>query len=204
MVNVRAMVHHSPTLDKNVGRVQSLAAAMESSALFRDTGEVNEGELHAGKQSNPNSNLRRRGTPKRGLYNSNQKAPSRSWLQHEGVLSPDSSISTVQAMPTPRNLKLDNDSDDDTLYADEDSRSGYYYNATALPMSPPNTYRNALAASNSKRYGYSTSNEASKNTVNVENESPNRSSTSRWGVHHIFHYNKSETNLQPNGNKKMY
>lgn len=196
VVNVRAMKHHSPILDQTVGRVQSLVAAMQSSALFRDAEEVNESELLPGKQSNPNSNLRRRGTPKQGLYNSNQKAPTRSWLQHEeGVLSPGSSISTVQAMPTPRNLKLDNDSDDDTLYADEDSRSGYYYNTTAVPMSPPNNYRNALAGSNSKRYGYGT---------NVENESPNRSSRSKWGVHHIFHYNKSETNLQPNGNKKMY
>lgn len=206
VVNVRAMKHHSPILDQTVGRVQSLVAAMQSSALFRDAEEVNESELLPGKQSNLNSNLRRRGTPKQGLYNSNQKAPTRSWLQNEGVLSPGSSISTVQAMPTPRNLKLDNDSDDDTLLADEDSRSGHYYNTTALPMSPPNNYRNALAVSNSKRYGYGTSNEASKRTVNVENESPNRSSRSKWGVHHIFHYNKSETNLQPNenDNKKMY
>ena len=195
LVNVRAMNYrHSPTLDKNSGRVRSLAAAMESSALFRDT--ANESEHHAGKQSNPNSNLRRRGTPNLGLYDSNQNAPSRSWLQQEGVLSPGSSISTVQA-PTPRNLKLDSESDDETLYADEDSPNGYYCNALALPMSPPNNYRHVPTVS-------STNIQASDHTFNVENESPNRSSRSKWGVHHIFHYNKSESSLQPNANKKMY
>eukprot|EP00984_Skeletonema_dohrnii_P021133 scaffold10483_cov127-Skeletonema_dohrnii-CCMP3373.AAC.4 len=203
LVNIRAMNYHrSPTLDQNVGRVQTLAAAMESSALFRDTEGVNESVLHAGKQSNPNSSLRRRGTPKQGLNDFNQNAPTTSWLQQEGVLSPGSSISTVQAMPTPRNLKLDNDSDDETLYADEDSSSGYYYNASAPPMSPPNDYSNALTVSNSKRYGYSTNNLASN--VNVENEPPNRSSRSKWGVHHIFNYNQSERSLQPNDNKKEY
>lgn len=207
LVNVRAMNYHSPTPKQNVGFVRTLAAAMESSALFRDTEGVKDSELHAGKQSIPNSNLRRRGTAlpssQQGLYASNQNAPTRSWLQQEGVLSPGSSISTVPAMPTPRHLNLDYESENEALHADEDSPSGCYYNASAPPMSPLNNYRNALPASNSKRYGYST-NQASKSTANVENESPNRSSRSKWGVHHIFHYNKSETSLQPKENKKMY
>jgi hypothetical protein len=175
---------------------------MESSSLFRDT--ANESELHAGKLSNPNSNLRRRGTPKQGLYDSNQNAPTSSWLEQEGVLSPGSSISTVQAMPTPRNLKLDNESDDETLYDDEESPRDYYYNALALPMSSPNSYRNVPTASNSKRYGYGISNQAITNNVDVENEPPNQASTSKWGVHHIFHYKKSESSLHPNTDKKMY
>ena len=108
-------------------------------------------------------------------------------------------------MPTPRNLKLDNESDDETLYDDEESPRDYYYNALALPMSSPNNYRNLPTASNSKRYGYGTSNQASTDTVDVENKSPNQASTSKWGVHHIFHYKKSESSLEPsNINKKMY
>ena len=199
MVNVRAMnYHHSPTLEQNAGRVRTLAAAMESSALFRDTeGEgVKDSALDTVKPI-PNSNLRRRGAVLPSSQNQNM-APTRSWLQQEGVLSPESSISTVQAMPTPRHLSLDYESDNETLYA-EDSPSGYYINATAPPMSPPN-----LTVGNSKRYGYTSTNQASKITVNAENESPNRPSRSKWGVHHIFQYNKSESSLQPNDNKKTY
>jgi len=205
LVNVRAMNYqHSPTLEQEVGRIRALAAATESSALFRDTEGVKDSGLHAGKQSIPNSNLRRRGTAlpssQQGLYASNRNAPTRSWLQQEGMLSPGSSISTVPAMPTPRHLNLDYESDE-TLLAEEESPSGCYYNATAPPMSPCSNYRNALTVSNSNRYGCST-NLASKSTANVENESPNL--RPKWGVHHIFHYNQSETNLQPNDNKKMY
>ena len=203
-VNVRAMnYHHSPIQEQNVGRVREIGAAVESSSLYRD-----EAELHAGIQpkSNPkNSNLRRRGgallQSQRGLESSHMKPPTRSWLQEEGVLSPGSSISTVPAMPTPRNLNLDNsgsDSDSETVQADDESSSRYYYHATAPPLSPATGYRNALTVSNSKRYGYE-ANQATQSTVNSENESPNRS---KWGVHHIFHYNKSETSLRPDSKKR--
>ena len=204
-VNVRAMnYHHSPIHEQNVGRVRELVAAVESSALYRD-----EAELHAGIQpnSNPkNSNLRRRGAAllpsQRGLESSHMKPPTRSWLQEEGVLSPGSSISTFPAMPTPRNLNLDNsgsDSDSGTVQADDESSSRYYYHATAPPLSPAAGYRNALTVSNSKRCGYEANQATKSSTVNSENESPNRS---KWGVHHIFHYNKSETSLRPDSKKR--
>ena len=204
VVNVRAMNYHrSPRLDQNVGRVQTLTAAMESSALFRDTEQFNNSGLYPRNKSISNSNLRRR-SPYQNVYDSgNQNEPTRSWLQEEGVLSPGSSISTVQAMPTPRNLKLDNDSDEETLYAEEDSpSSGFYYNATAPPMSPFDNYKNALVVSNNTRYDYNI--RTDKKSIDVENESPNQSSRSKWGIHHIFQYNKSETRMQPNENKKMF
>lgn len=206
LVNVRAMNYNrSPIQEQNIGRVRKLVADVESSALFKDNEEVQEGELHAGKQPNPYSNLRRRGaallSSQQGRHDSNMKtdsnmnAPTRRWLIQEGVLSPSSSISTVPAMPTPRNLELDNE-----RHNDDDSPSGYYYHATAPPLSPPNGSMTAPTVSNSKRYGYGTS-QASRSTANLENESPNRS---KWGVHHIFYYNKSETRQQPNNNKKLY
>ena len=83
---------------------------------------------------------------------------SKTWRPSENVFSPDSSIST---MPTPRNLRLESEDEDDTPMP---KRNGSYYQyASAPPMSPECI------------------------DLTDDNDAPK----AKWAVYHSFQYNKS-------------
>jgi hypothetical protein len=93
-----------------------------------------------------------------------------SWRPSENVFSPDSSISTVQGLPTPCHLRLESPM---PTFINENkfvfSASGYYKHASAPPMSPGHC-------------------EPGKDTeVMDDTDAPKV----KWAVYHSFQYNQS-------------
>jgi len=114
--------------------------------------------------------------------------------RYEDIISPSSSLSTIPRMPTPCQLNLDSD-DDDTLctFEDDSTPAGFYKGATAPPLSPAEANRayGARPAISSRTSYYD---ECSEGDIDDDDDHPDPKT--KWGVHHIMHYTKSERSMQ--------
>jgi len=124
----------------------------------------------------------------------------------EDIISPSSSLSTVPHMPTPRNLDLD-DNDDESLYTIEDDdkfatpgdRGGtsFYQGASAPPLS---------VSSKQRAYGGRTTSTSSSGAyfsgLEEADQDDDDGPRSKWGVHHILQYTRSERSLSLSEQKK--
>ena len=126
----------------------------------------------------------------------------------EDIISPSSSLSTVPHMPTPHNLDLD-DNDDESLYTIEDDdkfatpgdRGGvtsFYQGASAPPLSVSSKQRayGGRTTSTSSGAYFSGLDEAD------EDDDDDDEPRSKWGVHHILQYTRSERSLSLSEQKK--
>ncbi len=110
--------------------------------------------------------------------------------QDEEVLSPTSTITTIQC-PTPRQLNPTDDDDSlstlSTLKRDSKTNC-FYQNATAPPM--PAGYFDEDEVSQFQEIFLSDDTEDSERSSLYE--TPTHISQARWGIHHSLHFNHSE------------
>eukprot|EP00804_Cyclotella_cryptica_P011221 CCRYP_007732-RA/>CCRYP_007732-RA protein AED:0.04 eAED:0.04 QI:151/1/1/1/1/1/8/72/1904 len=125
-----------------------------------------------GTHQNDISNTKSKANLPKLQLNSNSSIDTNSnnsWRPSENVFSPDSSISTVQGLPTPCHLRLESPA---SMYTTENnfvgSASGYYQHASAPPMSPNHT--------------------AETDNADVDDRDVPKA---KWAVYHSFQYNQS-------------
>ena len=149
----------------------------------------------------------------------------------EDVLSPDSTLSTIPRIPTPCQLNLGSDEDDDKPYIDDDTlctndSPAFYRGATAPSMSTrdkpytdddtlctnesPGFYHGATAPpmSVAANGDYGTTSRSTR-TSYFDDSSEGRiyyedddGTKAKWGIHHFAHFAKSERSLHVQNQKK--
>lgn len=188
----------SPLMASTLGR----SGAAASSNVRRQYGAADQP---------PSSGVTRHGYgPRNAEVGRNREQP---FQQEEDIISPsNSSLSTVPGLPTPVQLNLDSESDDDTLYTVEDGFTppaapapGFYQGATAPPLSPSSSapskphfgYGSARRASSTSGSAYY-SKEWTADADDDELDGPK----AKWGVGHILAYARSERSLSLSEQRK--